>query len=258
MALYPPAIKKLVPPGANDPRLDVVYGTIAHVAVTEAASLFDYFNGPSGGIESHFYIRRDGTVEQYRDTQYEADANYLGNSFIVGGRRAGFISFETQGMEFGEWTDQQVQAIKNLILWVNAVHGVPSRKAPAWNQPGHGYHRLFGEWNNPIHSCPGPDRVNQYERVIVPWLANPKPVAPPPAIVTPPALPDPEEEFFMSDIQRIRLGNMTLAKVGSRVYPIYTPAQDASLIKWMAYLDGKAPLTSLTSADALNVHSILG
>ena len=27
----------------------------------------------------HFYIRRDGTVEQYRDTAYQADANYQAN-----------------------------------------------------------------------------------------------------------------------------------------------------------------------------------
>lgn len=168
MAVYPRAVKKLIPPGSNDPRITATQ-VILHVAVSESPSLHAYFNGPSGGIESHFYIRRDGTVEQYRDTAFEADANHTANS------RA--ISVETQGMGAGEWTTEQMSAIKELLLWARNTHGIPLRKCPAHDAPGIGYHVLFGApgpWTPVAKSCPGPDRVRQFERVIVPWLnSNP-------------------------------------------------------------------------------------
>lgn len=172
MALYPAAIKRLIPPGPNDPRVDTMVGTIGHVAVSMADSLHDYFNGPSGGVESHFYIRLTGVVEQYRDTAYEADANYKANSWTSGGKRYGFISYETEGMGDGTWTDAQLAAIKDLILWVDATHGSPLRKAPGPFAAGHGYHCLYPEWNYPVHSCPGAERVKQFNNVLVPWMAT--------------------------------------------------------------------------------------
>ncbi len=159
----------MIAPGANDPRIDAV-GILFHVAVNEGPSLYDYFAHRSGGIESHFYIRRDGTIEQYRDTAYEADANGEGNSF--GSPRRGFLSVETQGMEFGRWTDEQVASLKRLTVWAAHEHGFPLVKATAWDGHGVGYHRLYREWNKNGHTCPGPDRVAQFNEVFVPWLRS--------------------------------------------------------------------------------------
>lgn len=166
MAVYPKAVRKLIPPGANDPRIKPTQ-VILHVAVSEADSLWDYFARRSGGIESHFYIRRDGTVEQYRDTTFEADANHTANS------RA--ISVETQGMEGGEWTPAQVDAIKRLLTWAHHEHGIPLQVAPRHDAPGIGYHVMFGApgpWTPVAKSCPGPDRVRQFHRDIVPWMSG--------------------------------------------------------------------------------------
>ena len=88
MAWYPQAVRKNIPPGPNDPPIKPRLA-ILHVAATEADSLYGWFNGPSGGIESHFYVKYDGSVEQYRDTAYQADANVMANDFA--------ISIETQG-----------------------------------------------------------------------------------------------------------------------------------------------------------------
>lgn len=167
MALYGPAIKKLIPPPADgrDPRIKPRV-VILHVAVWEQPSLHDYFNGPSGGVESHFYIRRDGTVEQYRDTGWQADANTDANGFA--------ISIETQGMEKGEWTPEQLDAIKALILWCHTTHGIPLQRCPSWDGAGIGYHTLFpGRWDKRGASCPGPDRKLQFNQIITPWLAAP-------------------------------------------------------------------------------------
>lgn len=164
MALYSPAIKRLIPPGPNDPRITARV-LILHIAVSESASLYDWFNGRSGGVESHFYIRRDGTVEQYRDTAFEADANTDANRFA--------ISIETQGMEHGEWTPEQVAAIKALIDWCHDVHDIPKTVPKSWDGSGVGFHTQFpGRWDKRGASCPGPDRKRQYWDDIVPWLAS--------------------------------------------------------------------------------------
>ena len=163
MAWYQGATKKNIPPGPNDPPIKPRV-VILHVADTEATSLHDYFNGPSGGVESHFYILRDGSVEQYRDTAYQADANVMANDFA--------ISIETQGLADGTWTDAQLASIKALILWCHTTHGIPLVKCPKWDGSGVGYHILFmQQWAGGPRACPGPDRIQQFNSVLVPWMA---------------------------------------------------------------------------------------
>lgn len=165
----PDAIKRPIPPGANDPPITPV-GAVFHVAVSEGSSLYDYFRNRSGGIESHGYIRRDGTVEQYRAVNYECDAQVAGNSWVSGGRRYGLTSWESQGMGEGEWTRAQLDTIRRIIMWHHTTRGIPLRLCPGPNSPGFGYHRLFAAWNPNGHSCPGPDRVLQFQGGIVPWM----------------------------------------------------------------------------------------
>jgi hypothetical protein len=158
---YPSAVIKQIPPGANDPAI-VPRLAILHVAVSESSSLFDFFNGPSGGIESHFYITRSGLVEQYRSIYFQADANLGANNFAV--------SVETQGMGAGEWTQAQLDAIKKLLRWLHREAGVPLTKCQAADGSGVGYHSQFRSWSPVVKTCPGPDRVQQFETVLVPWM----------------------------------------------------------------------------------------
>lgn len=173
---YPPATQKLITPGSNDPRIQPV-GVVLHVAATEALSLYNWFNGPSGGIESHLYLRYNGSWEQYRDFEHEADAQYLGNSWVSGAHRNGFISVETQGLGAGRWTPEQMESITEFLLWASREFGFPLRKvlvaqpsSPA--QGGVGYHTQFGSWSNVSgKTCPGPDRIQQFHDVLVPWMS---------------------------------------------------------------------------------------
>lgn len=186
MALYPAATKELIPPGANDPKITPI-GIILHTDAGNVGDLHDYFNGPSGGIESHFHIPKNATVKQYRDTAHEADANFHGNSFKVGDDPTlyGFISVETQGLATDPWNDYQLTEIKKLILWAKSVHPrIQMRVCPAWNAPGIGYHTLFGSpgpWTPVSKSCPGPKRIQQFNSIIVPWLKTAGTPATPPA-----------------------------------------------------------------------------
>lgn len=162
---YPGAINRNIPPGSNDPAIKPRVA-ILHVDAGNASTLYDFFRLRSGGIESHFHVRLDGTVEQYRSIYWQADANHLANDFAV--------SIETQGYGPGEWTDKQLAAIKALLLWLNKEAGIPLRKIDKWDGSGIGYHTQFGapgKWTPVAKSCPGPARIAQYHGILVPWFA---------------------------------------------------------------------------------------
>lgn len=174
MAWYPEARKLVISPGPNDPPIEVV-GAILHVDAGNSSNLFSYFKDKSDGIESHFHIPREGPLHQYRDTHFEADANLKANSFYKNGRRFGFVSIETQGLAEGEWNAHQLAQIKRLLRWLAQTHNFPLRKTDSPQGPGVGYHTLFGApgpWTPNAKTCPGPDRIRQFNNVLVPWFAS--------------------------------------------------------------------------------------
>ena len=170
---YPAAVQKRIPPGANDPTI-VPALAILHVAVTNLASLFDFFSKRSGGIESHFYVRKDGTVEQYRSVHREADANLGANHYERDGVVYGAVSIETAGFATGWWNAAQKAAIKALLLWLHEEHKIRltnvDEPTPDRAHGGVSYHTRFREWSPVAKSCPGPNRIRQYHRVIRPWM----------------------------------------------------------------------------------------
>lgn len=159
--LIPFAEKKLIKPGANDPRIKARLG-ILHVDANNSPDLYRWFNGPSGGIESHTHIRKDGHLYQYRDTDYEADANFRANPFA--------FSVETQGYAEGEWTNDQLTMIKRLMVWGGINLEIPLVKPKRWDGEGWGYHIQFDEWHPEPKACPGRERIEQYNDILVPWM----------------------------------------------------------------------------------------
>lgn len=178
--IYPAAKQLLIPPGENDPAI-VPRIAVLHVDAGNATSLYTFFRDRSGGIESHFFVRKDGVVEQYRNIFRQADANLDANNFAV--------SIETQGFGAGEWNDAQLTAIKALLQWLHTEAGIPLIRCSAWDGKGVGYHVMFGapgHWTPVSKTCPGPDRVKQFDSVLVPWMKSltaPAPVEPKPTHV---------------------------------------------------------------------------
>lgn len=174
---YPPAKRRNIRPGASDP-LIVPVGVVLHVAATRARTLKGWFSGPSGGIESHLYLRRNGTWEQYRSLLREADAQFRGNSWVVDGVRYGFISVETQGLGPGRWSKRQLAALETFLLWASGEFGFPLRvvNVPQPSSPkagGVGFHTLHKSWSNVSgKTCPGPRRIRQFYDVIAPWMRS--------------------------------------------------------------------------------------
>ena len=171
MAWFPGAIRKVV--ARHRTPMARHRGVCFHVAVSEGASLFGYFNQP-GNPTSHFYVRRDGTVEQYVDTQFRTPAQLEGNPSMIG--------IETQGgvhnVDTEPWTLDQLDALARISAWTNRVHGIPlvrmTNSLPATR--GIGYHRLGidpwrvsgGEhWSDSYGKiCPGSGKIAQVPRII--------------------------------------------------------------------------------------------
>lgn len=208
MALYPGARHRLIPAGTNDPPITVI-GAILHVDAGNSKSLYGYFSEKSDGIESHFHIPKEGAPEQYRDTGREADANLKANSFVVNGKRYGFVSIETQGYGSGEWNAHQLQEIKELLLWLSDTHNFSLRRCPDWNQSGVGYHTMWGapsQWTPVAKSCPGPDRIEQFNDVLVPWMAQAHHGTPTP----------PKEDLTMADAAELKAQAAKNAELAGR------------------------------------------
>ncbi len=125
MAKYPPAIFKPVdrykPGGSVHTPMPNPGRLCFHTAVSSGDSLFGLFNTPGNPV-AHFYIRQDGKVEQYVDTDTRASANLDGNHDT--------ISVESwdggaPGGQVPDWTPAQVEAGAKLAAWVHETHGIP-------------------------------------------------------------------------------------------------------------------------------------
>lgn len=160
-------------------RRKVTDAIVLHVAAGEAASLQGWFNNPRAGASSHFYVRRDGTVEQY------LPIDRISWSGVRSDQRA--ISIETQGMGHGEWTAAQINAIVKIVRYCRDKYPtIPARQMTSSKrtEKGIGYHRLGvpgsyaqkalgksqtgGElWSGAVGKiCPGPDRIKQVPTIV--------------------------------------------------------------------------------------------
>lgn len=128
----------------------------------------------SGGneLESHYVVRQDGYIVQLVPENMRAEANYGAN------RRAnghGAISIETDSSVSATepWTDAQCAALIELVAGICDRHNIPVRLCPAWDQPGIGWHIMFGSpgpWTPARKVCPGPARIRQVADVILPGV----------------------------------------------------------------------------------------
>lgn len=163
------ATVKNIPPGKNDPQI-IPAGVILHVEGSGVlTSLYNVFLN-RGGIESHFYITYDGKLEQYRDTEYEADAQNVNSWVGPDGKTYGYISIETQGTCKDKWTDKQLFTIMDTLLQLRRLHNIPLQLLSAPRAKGVGYHAQFPEFNPNNHACPCPSRIAQINTVLVPWM----------------------------------------------------------------------------------------
>lgn len=160
MALYPKAQKLLLPESRTQaiikPRQLILHSIAAPWTVQR---LYEYWRD-STNLESHFGIDYSGTVAQYIDTGKRADANAHANSFALSVETASSIDSSDP------WNDEQVSALADLMVWCNKTHSIPLRRAPGWDSPGIGYHKMFPQWSTGGTACPGMLRAQQFPEVL--------------------------------------------------------------------------------------------
>jgi len=182
MAWFPGAIRKPITAKSRS-RMRWYRRVNLHVAVSEAPSLFGYFN-QKGIADSHMYVRKDGTIEQMVDTAYQAYADLQGNDAT--------ISIETQGglhnTQTEKWTPAQIESLARIYAWAVKTHGIPlkiARDSIPTGTSSHGlsWHRLGIDGNFPggiLHGrkpggmhysrsrgkvCPGNAKIRQVDDV---------------------------------------------------------------------------------------------
>lgn len=169
----------------SEPRLTRKNVVVLHTMVGSLDGTDAYFRR-SGyyGVESHFGIGHDGTVYQWQDTNYQADAQAAGNDNCISIETAdsgpGFPSWS--GSDVPAWNTRQIDAIIKLVRWLCDTHDIPKRRVPdsGDRRRGIGYHRQGVDpwrkddterWSSSYGKvCPGTRRIAQLKNVIIPRL----------------------------------------------------------------------------------------
>lgn len=189
MALYPRAQRLLLPESRTQAIIKARQLILHSMAAPWTVQrLYEYWRD-STNLESHFGIDYSGTVAQYVDTGRRADANAYANGFA--------LSVETSSAidSSDPWNAAQVDALADLMVWVHRTHDVPLRRAPAWDEPGMGYHRMYPQWSLGGTECPGDRRTEQFREVLA--LATQRAEEGADTVVVPPpshAKPKPESK----------------------------------------------------------------
>ncbi|MCL6734367.1 peptidoglycan recognition protein family protein [Streptomyces neyagawaensis] len=170
MAWYAGAVRlELQPESSEQPQIrptQLLFHTI--VAPWDEHRLYAYWKN-STSLESHFGVDFDGSLGQYLSTTTRADANYQANRRPDG---TGAISVESASNTKASdpWTDEQLDVLADLGVWVHRTHDVPLRACPGWAEPGFGIHRMFREWSPSGTACPGEKRAAQFRSELLPTI----------------------------------------------------------------------------------------
>lgn len=154
-----------------------------HTAVSNGRSLYNFFNSSGArGVFSHFFLREDGSVEQYQSTDYRAACDLDGNPDTISIETwDGYPNGWSNSSDVPTWNQAQVAGLVALVQWIWRTHPSIPRKLATSNRRGaasHGlsWHRLgvvgapgyIAPTNGGLRYstsrgkiCPGPRRINQ-------------------------------------------------------------------------------------------------
>lgn len=138
------------------------------VAPWDEKRIYAYWRD-STSLESHFGLDYDGSLGQYIGTETRADANAGANRRADG---TGAVSIETASNTKASdpWTDEQVEELIRLGVWLHQRHSIPLRICRTHSDPGFGYHSMFREWSTSGTACPGTARIRQFKEVVFPGI----------------------------------------------------------------------------------------
>jgi hypothetical protein len=124
--------------------------------------LFGFFS--RSALESHFFVRKDGTIEQYIPLSHTADANYRANGHAVS------VETEDDGNpDRTAWTPAQLDSMAEIARFLNEHYELPLRRTKNTLDSGIGGHTSHGSpsrWTPSVKSCPGVKRKTQIDEVV--------------------------------------------------------------------------------------------
>ena len=153
---YPGAEWK--PVGSHGGAMSAQLGLIEHIT-TNDFSPYGFFSNPNNKASSHFWIAKNGKIEQYIDL-----ANY---SWAQASGNYTYTSCEIAGQEGTAKTPEQVTSLAELYLWGhnNPDLAWPLQLANGAGQKGLGYHAMGGtSWGHQF--CPGAVRLAERPLVL--------------------------------------------------------------------------------------------
>lgn len=111
-------------------------------------------------LGAHVQVMTSGKFEQYVDTDLVVAHAYDASFFAVG------VEVEDDGNPRHLMNDNQLETIVDICRQLK----VPPRQLSCYPNHGVGWHQKCPRWNQSIHNCPGPVRVGQVIRDIIPAL----------------------------------------------------------------------------------------
>jgi hypothetical protein len=122
-------------------------GLVLHVQQGTEGGTDSWFDNPASQVSAHFGAAKDGTLQQFVDTDDEAWAESAGNRT--------WVSVECEGMSGDSLTAGQLGAIAKLLAWMHTAYGTPLQVVDDPTGTGLGWHGMGGvAWGGHL-DCPG-------------------------------------------------------------------------------------------------------
>jgi hypothetical protein len=157
------------PVGNHGGRMSAQRGLLLHHACGDG-SLHGWFNNPASGVSAHFWVARDGIIEQYVDSEVVAwHAMNLNDTYC---------GVETEGCvappHAEPMTEAMVLALAVLYAEGHARHGWPNALANYDGEAGFGFHRM-----GVATDCPCDVRLARRAEILALAFQGPQPQPPP-------------------------------------------------------------------------------
>ena len=150
MPIMPGAIWRPVP--SNSGPMSAHLGLVLHVQVGNG-SCYGEFSNPANQASSTWWIAKDGTFEQYVDSDNAAWTEAAGNFT--------WDSVETEGVPSDPLTPQQVLTLARIYAWGARQYGWPLQLSEDPGTRGLGWHGMGGAAWGGHTGCPGDLRKAQ-------------------------------------------------------------------------------------------------
>lgn len=159
-----------------------IIGVVLHIQQGNQEGSLTWCKNPASQVSAHFFVAKEGIIDQLVDTADKAWAEMSGN--------AHWLSVECEGYSGQALTDRQIEACAELLARAHNAYGVPLETSDNPNVGGLGYHAMGGDAWGGHPDCPGGPVIAQRNTIITHAQALTGTPAPTPAPV-PAGIPAP-------------------------------------------------------------------